>query len=271
MARINPDPYTGGHLFALTNRVTGLFDTEDAVSATVKALEADGVPTDDIDLYIGEQGAKSLDLSGKDHGRVRRWLRSLEASVGDERETNKRINDALHSGATLLSVKVRSRKNGDKDRALQTLRKLEGHEIHYWGQWSFDDIQPQGKCAFCVLPKERVLGENEHAIWILDAHPVSPGHSLIAPKRHVESYFDTTTEERMAMFALLDQAREYVIGSYSPSGYNIGINEGSAAGQSVPHVHVHLIPRYPGDTDNPKGGIRWVIPDRADYWSHRKQ
>jgi diadenosine tetraphosphate (Ap4A) HIT family hydrolase len=267
MARINPDPYVGGHLFALVNRVTGLFDNEDSVSETVKALEADGVPTDDIDLFIGEQGAKSLDLSGKDHGRVRRWLRSLEASVGDERETNKRINDALHSGATLLSVKVRSRKNGDKDRALQVLRKLHGHEIHYWGPWSFDDVPSATACAFCKLPHDRYLGENEHAIWILDAHPLTPGHSLIAPKRHVESFFDTTQEERQAMMALLDQAREHVCKSYSPSGYNIGINEGSAAGQSVPHVHVHLIPRYPGDTNDPKGGIRWVIPDRADYWS----
>jgi diadenosine tetraphosphate (Ap4A) HIT family hydrolase len=270
MARINPDPYVGGHLFALVNRVTGLFDSEDAVSATVKALEADGVPTDDIDLYVGEQGAKSLDLSGKDHGRVRRWLRSLEASVGDERETNKRINDALHSGATLLSVRVRSRKNGDKDRALQVLRKTDGHEIHYWGQWSFDDVPSATKCAFCALPHERVLGENELAMWILDAHPVSPGHSLIAPKRHVESFFDTTPEERQAMMSLLDRAREHVCASHAPSGYNIGINEGSAAGQTVPHVHVHLIPRFPGDTDNPKGGVRWVIPDRADYWSHRK-
>jgi diadenosine tetraphosphate (Ap4A) HIT family hydrolase len=270
MARINPDPYAGGHLFALVNRVTGLFDSEDAVSETVKQLEADGVPTDDIDLYVGQQGAKSLDLSGKDHGRVRRWLRTLEASVGDERETNKRINDALHNGATLLSVKVRSRKNGDKDRALQVLRKTHGHEIHYWGPWSFDDVPSATKCAFCALPHERVMGENEHAIWILDAHPVSPGHSLIAPKRHVESYFDTTPEERMAMFALLDRARDYVCGSHVPTGYNIGINEGPGAGQSVPHVHVHLIPRFPGDANNPKGGVRWVIPDRADYWSHQK-
>jgi diadenosine tetraphosphate (Ap4A) HIT family hydrolase len=270
MARINPDPYAGGHLFALVNRVTGLFDSEEDVSATVKALEADGVPTDDIDLYIGEKGAKSLDLSGKDHGRVRRWLRSLEASVGDERETNQRINDALHHGATLLSVRVRNRKNGDKERALQVLRKAHGHEIHYWGPWSFDDVAPAGPCAFCTLPAERYLGENEHAVWILDAHPVSPGHSLIAPKRHVESFFETTPEERAALMSLLDRAREHVCGSYAPSGYNIGINEGSAAGQSVPHLHVHLIPRFPGDTDNPKGGIRWVIPGRADYWSQRK-
>jgi diadenosine tetraphosphate (Ap4A) HIT family hydrolase len=269
MARINPDPYVGGHLFALVNRVTGLFDSEDAVSATVSALEADGVPTDDIDLYIGEQGRKSLDLSGKDHGRVRRWLRSLEASVGDERETNKRIDDALHNGATLLSVKVRSRKNGDKERALQVLRKAHGHELHYWGPWSFDDVAPAGPCAFCTLPPERKIAENDLALWILDAHPVNPGHSLIAPKRHVESFFDTTPEERAAMMLLLDRAREHVCENHSPSGYNIGINEGSAAGQSVPHVHVHLIPRYPGDTDNPKGGVRWVIPGKADYWSKR--
>jgi diadenosine tetraphosphate (Ap4A) HIT family hydrolase len=119
------------------------------------------------------------------------------------------------------------------------------------------------------LPAERKVAENELALWILDAHPVNPGHSLIAPKRHVESFFDTTPEERAAMMLLLDRARQHVCESHAPSGYNIGINEGSAAGQSVPHVHVHLIPRYPGDTDNPKGGVRWVIPGRADYWSKR--
>jgi diadenosine tetraphosphate (Ap4A) HIT family hydrolase len=270
VARINPDPYVGGHLFALVNRVTGLIDSEDEVKATVRALEESGVPPDDIDVFQGEEGARRLDLFGREHGRVRRWLRSLEASVGDERETNHKMDDALRHGGTLLSIKVRNRKNGEKDRALKILKARHGHDIHYWGTWGFDDVHSgPTKCAFCTLPAERVLGENEHAMWILDAHPVSPGHSLIAPKRHVESFFDTTPAEREALLSLLDKAREHVCGNYAPSGYNIGINEGSAAGQSVLHLHVHLIPRFEGDTDNPKGGVRWVIPDRADYWSHR--
>ena len=106
MARINPDPYAGGHLFALVNRVTGLLDSEDEVKATVRALEEDGVATDDIDVFVGEQGARCLDLSGREHGRVIRLLRTLEASVGDERGTNHRIDEALRQGATLLCVKV---------------------------------------------------------------------------------------------------------------------------------------------------------------------
>src|SRR5215475_14141430 len=113
MARVNPDPYAGGHLFALVNRVTGLLDTEDGVRATVRALEQDGVATDDIDIFVGEQGARRLDLFGREHGRVIRVLRKLEAAVGDESETNKRIDNALRQGGTLLSVKVRTGKNDD--------------------------------------------------------------------------------------------------------------------------------------------------------------
>ena len=268
MARINPDPYAGGHLFALVNRVTGLLDSEEEAKATVQALEADGVATDDIDLFVGEQGARCLDLSGREHGRVFRLLRTLEAAVGDERETNQRIDDALRRGATLLSVKVHKRNVGEKIRALRVLKALHGHEIHYWGTWGFEDMPASvGPCSLCTLPPEIILGENDGAVWILDVHPVSPGHSLIVPKRHVESFFDTTTAEREAMLSLLDQAREHVCKSHAPAGYNIGINEGFAAGQTVMHLHVHLIPRFAGDSEAPKGGVRWVIPERADYWS----
>jgi diadenosine tetraphosphate (Ap4A) HIT family hydrolase len=183
--------------------------------------------------------------------------------VGDERETNQRIDTALRQGATLLSVKLDKRQRDAKTRACNVLRGHHGREIHYWGSWSFEDVASAKPCAFCSLPTARYLGENEHALWILDAHPVSPGHSLIAPKRHVESFFETTPEEREAMLSLLDRAREHANQQHSPSGFNIGINEGPAAGQSVPHISVHLIPRFPGDTDAPKGGVRWVIPEKA--------
>ena len=269
MARINLDPYKGGHLFALVNRVTGLLDSEDEAMATVRALEEDGVATDDIDLFVGEQGARCLDLFGREHGRFIRLLRRLEAAVGDESEPNRRIDEALRQGATLLSVKVHhDRKIDEKARALRVL-KAHGHEIHYWGPLSFEDVQSNEPCAFCTLRAERILGENEHMVWILDAHPVSPGHSLIVSKRHVESFFETTPAEREAILSLLDRAREHVRQNHAPSGYNIGINEGSAAGQSVQHFHVHLIPRFAGDSKDPRGGVRWVIRDRADYWSRR--
>jgi diadenosine tetraphosphate (Ap4A) HIT family hydrolase len=272
MARINPDPYAGGRLFALVNRVTGLLDNEDDVTAIVAALEGDGVVPDDIDVFAGEQGARRLDLFGREHGRVIRLLRTLEASVGDERETNHRIDEALRKGATLLCVKVNPRRRDAKEvkeRACRVLKSHHAREIHYWGSWSFEDVSSETPCAFCSLSHDRYLGENEHAVWILDAHPVSPGHSLIAPKRHVESFFETTAVEREAMMSLLDKAHEHASHNHSPSGFNIGINEGSAAGQSVPHVHVHLIPRFVGDSDVQKGGVRWVIPEKADYWSRR--
>ena len=270
MARINPDPYAGHHLFALVNHVTGLVDSEEEAMATVQALEAAGIATNDIDVFVGEQGAQSLDLFGRGHGRVIRLLRRLEDAVGDESAPNHRIDEALRRGATLLSVKVHNRKSDEKDRALGVLKARHGHELHYWGPWSFEDVRSSEPCAFCALPAEKILGENEHVAWILDAHPVSPGHSVIVPKRHVESFFETTSAEREAMLSLLDRARADVCRTHAPSGYNIGINEGSAAGQnSFQHLIVHLIPRFPGDTKNPKGGVRWVIPDRADYWSHR--
>lgn len=124
-------------------------------------------------------------------------------------------------------------------------------------------------CPFCSLPHERVVQENEHALWIYDGYPVSPGHSLIIPKRHVGSFFDVSTEERMGMLALLDQAKAAVDEQYHPDAYNIGINDGAAAGQTIPHLHLHLIPRSSADVADARGGVRWVIPDKADYWSGR--
>lgn len=98
-----------------------------------------------------------------------------------------------------------------------------------------------------------------------DGYPVSPGHTLIIPKRHVASYFDLTNHEREAMNMMLQYVRLRVEERYHPDGYNIGINVNEAAGQSVSHVHVHLIPRYKGDVENPKGGVRGVIPKKQKY------
>lgn len=124
-------------------------------------------------------------------------------------------------------------------------------------------------CPFCTLPAARVVEENEFAFVILDGYPVSPGHTLIIPKRHIGSFFGVTAAERAALLALLDKAKELVAKHHAPAGYNIGINDGAAAGQTVPHLHIHLIPRYEGDQDDPRGGVRWVIPSKANYWSQR--
>jgi diadenosine tetraphosphate (Ap4A) HIT family hydrolase len=125
-------------------------------------------------------------------------------------------------------------------------------------------------CVFCHLPRERIVEENEHAVVVLDGFPVSPGHTLIIPKRHVGSLFEVSEPERQALFALMDSAHARLVESYKPDGFNIGVNDGAAAGQTVPHLHIHLIPRYAGDQPDPRGGVRWVIPEKADYWSGRQ-
>lgn len=128
----------------------------------------------------------------------------------------------------------------------------------------------EGKpCPFCTLPDGRVIDENDFAVLIRDGYPVSPGHSLVIPKRHVGSFFEVTAAERAALLDLLDKAKDLVEQDDTPAGYNIGINDGVAAGQTVPHLHIHLIPRYIGDQVDPRGGVRWVIPDKADYWTQR--
>ena len=124
-------------------------------------------------------------------------------------------------------------------------------------------------CPFCTLPVSRIVEENEHAVLILDGFPVSLGHSLVIPKRHVGSFFEITDIERVALFKLIDRAQKLVSEQHQPDGFNIGINDGAAAGQTVPHLHIHLIPRYDGDLADPRGGVRWVIPDKADYWTQR--
>jgi diadenosine tetraphosphate (Ap4A) HIT family hydrolase len=124
-------------------------------------------------------------------------------------------------------------------------------------------------CPFCQLSDERIAHSTELAVVVRDAYPIARGHTLIIPKRHVVSFFDTTHEERCSLLELLDIAKSSIERELSPDGYTIGINDGPAAGQTIPHLHVHLIPRYLGDRPDPRGGIRWVIPETADYWSKR--
>jgi diadenosine tetraphosphate (Ap4A) HIT family hydrolase len=114
-------------------------------------------------------------------------------------------------------------------------------------------------CPFCA--PSRYISENGLAYVIADKFPVNPGHLLIITKRHTAYFFPTTEQERIALFSLLDTAKHYLDGEYAPAGYNVGINAGAAAGQTGPHVHVRLIPRYSGDMDTPRG----VIPARPSY------
>jgi diadenosine tetraphosphate (Ap4A) HIT family hydrolase len=118
-------------------------------------------------------------------------------------------------------------------------------------------------CPFCE-PHAELFG-NALAYVKSDEFPVSSGHVLIIPRRHVSSWFDLTEEEHAAAVDLLIKTKKYLDSEYSPDGYNIGVNCGEAAGQSIMHAHLHVIPRYAGDVSNPRGGIRAVIHAKQDY------
>jgi diadenosine tetraphosphate (Ap4A) HIT family hydrolase len=120
-------------------------------------------------------------------------------------------------------------------------------------------------CPFCATPPDRILEATPHAFVVLDAYPVSPGHTLVISRRHVMDIFDLTECEIGDMLRLIRSARERLNHTRQPSGYNIGVNVGRSAGQTIMHVHVHVIPRYPGDTVDPMGGVRGVIPGKAHY------
>lgn len=118
-------------------------------------------------------------------------------------------------------------------------------------------------CIFCNCTDE--ILRNDYAFARYDHYPVSPGHVLIIPHRHVVNYFDTSPDEKVAMYELIDNLKVYLDETHSPDGYNVGINCGEAAGQSIFHVHIHLIPRYKGDVEVAKGGVRCVIPNKQKY------
>ncbi len=125
-------------------------------------------------------------------------------------------------------------------------------------------------CKFCDIqdgyPEDRLIGENELAYAVIDRNPVTELHSLVIPKRHVADLFDLAEPDLRAMMELLGEIRPYILNEDTAvEGFNVGVNCGVAAGQSVFHVHIHLIPRRPGDVVNPRGGVRGVIPRKRRY------
>lgn len=122
-------------------------------------------------------------------------------------------------------------------------------------------------CPFCNLSDKRIIQSNDLTLAIWDGFPISPGHALILPKRHFCSVFDATQYEVSSLIRLVKSIKYVLQEKFNPDGYNIGINDGYAAGQTISHLHIHLIPRYNGDSPDPKGGVRWIFPDKADYWS----
>ncbi|PMR70413.1 HIT family protein [Halomonas heilongjiangensis] len=123
------------------------------------------------------------------------------------------------------------------------------------------------ECPFCHPERARVIARHSHFFVFEDGFPVSPGHTLVIPNRHVATIAELSTDEQAALFPAVLDAQRRLDESHRPDGYNIGINQGAAGGQTVPHLHVHVIPRYHGDQPDPRGGVRWIFPDKADYWS----
>ncbi|MEK7667892.1 MAG: HIT family protein [Gemmatimonadota bacterium] len=126
-------------------------------------------------------------------------------------------------------------------------------------------------CPFCRrLASSDVTEANAHAVAFADGYPVAPGHTLVVPRRHVASVFDLAAEEYAALWALVAAVRARLAVSAGADGFTIGVNDGVAAGQTVGHAHVHVIPRRAGDVSDPRGGVRWVLPERAAYWESRE-
>jgi len=122
-------------------------------------------------------------------------------------------------------------------------------------------------CPFCQLPDDQCVKVTSAARAFRDQYPVSPGHTLVIPTKHVASLFELSADEQTEMWKLVAVVREQLQNEFGPAGFNIGLNDGTAAGQTVMHAHIHVIPRFNGDVADPRGGVRWILPEKARYWS----
>jgi diadenosine tetraphosphate (Ap4A) HIT family hydrolase len=148
----------------------------------------------------------------------------------------------------------------------KSLVKNSSYELYEYQHYNRLPRREDVNCPFCNLSRKvEIICETVSCVAFYDGYPVSPGHALIIPKRHVSNYFDLTHREREAMNLMLQFVKQRLDEKYHPDGYNVGININEAAGQSVFHVHMHLIPRYKGDVEKPKGGVRGVIPNKQSY------
>jgi len=124
------------------------------------------------------------------------------------------------------------------------------------------------ECIFCEIigKAERIFLSNTKAIAVYDKYPISPGHALIIPRRHIPDFFSLDDDEVKALYSLINEVRAKIDLEYKPDGYNIGINNGRAAGQTIEHLHIHLIPRYKGDVEMPAGGVRHILLNNAKFY-----
>jgi diadenosine tetraphosphate (Ap4A) HIT family hydrolase len=148
----------------------------------------------------------------------------------------------------------------------KTVFKNENVEIYEYQHYCFlnqnkSDISP----FFEKLEPKEQVGEMASCFAFRDKYPVSLGHTLVIPKRKVSDYFELTFKEQSACWFLVNLVKEDLQKTYTPDGFNIGINSGTSAGQTIPHAHIHIIPRYKGDMENPRGGVRGVIPNKMNY------
>ena len=118
---------------------------------------------------------------------------------------------------------------------------------------------------FFDIPRAEWIASNRSAFAVWDAYPVNPGHALVVSRRQISDWWEATTEERTDLMALVDEVRAHIAEQHKPDGFNVGFNAGTAAGQTIDHLHVHVIPRYLGDVADPRGGVRNVIPARGNY------
>ena len=122
-------------------------------------------------------------------------------------------------------------------------------------------------CPFCTRIEDgEVIEQSTLAVAFADAFPISPGHTLVVSRRHEADFFALSDMEQAALWVLALRARERIMADHEPTGFNVAINVGADAGQSVDHAHLHIVPRYAGDVYDPRGGVRWVIPEHARYW-----
>jgi diadenosine tetraphosphate (Ap4A) HIT family hydrolase len=144
--------------------------------------------------------------------------------------------------------------------------KNENCEIYEYQHYNQLKKDQNSDCPFCNPDADReLIVESATAFSVYDKYPVSAGHALIIPKKHCTNYFDLTFREQSACMFMLNKVKEIVSAKFNPDGFNIGINVGEKAGQTVNHVHIHLIPRYNGDVEEPRGGVRGVIPNKQKY------
>lgn len=148
----------------------------------------------------------------------------------------------------------------------ESILRNDSCEIYEYKHYSRVNNKNKVDCSFCKLDADRqIITESAMAYAIYDKYPVSAGHTLVIPKRHIANYFELTTKEQTACWLIINRVQKIVQQQHQPHGFNVGINVGTTAGQTVLHAHIHLIPRYEGDVDSPSGGIRGVIPDKQKY------